>query len=70
MQFAIEPLGKRLLDDAVFFRIKEQLLIQREEHFLIPHHMWRLRFLLRLKGLELDLKIPQGHLAMQQQIQG
>lgn len=27
MQFAIEPLGKRLLDDAVFFRIKEQLLI-------------------------------------------
>lgn len=27
MQFAIEPLGKCLLDDAVFFRIKEQLLI-------------------------------------------
>lgn len=27
MQFSIEPLGKRLLDDAVFFRIKEQLLI-------------------------------------------
>lgn len=27
MQFAIELLGKHLLDDAVFFRIKEQLLI-------------------------------------------
>ena len=66
MQFAIEPLGKRLLDDAVFFRIKEQLLIQREEHFLIPHRLRGLRLLLWLESLELDLKIPQSHLAMQQ----
>ena len=29
-----------------------------------------LRLLLRLESLELDLKIPQGHLAMQRQIQG
>ena len=31
----------------------------------ICFHLWRLRFLLRLKGLELDLKIPQGYLAIQ-----
>ena len=44
--------------------------VQRKEHFFFPHRLRGLRFLLRLESLELDLKIPQGHLAMQQQIQG
>jgi len=44
--------------------------VQRKEHFFLTHRLRGLRFLFRLKSLELHLKIPQGHLAMQQQIQG
>ena len=44
--------------------------VQRKEYFSLAHCLRGLRLLLRFKSLELDLKIPQDHLAMQQQIQG
>ena len=44
--------------------------VQRKEYFFLAHCLRGLQFLFRLKSLELHIKIPQGHLAMQRQIQG
>lgn len=49
-------------------RQADQPPVQRKEHFFFPHRLRGLRLLLWLKSLELDLKIPQGYLAVQRQI--
>ena len=77
MQYYVEHSHEPIITTEEFDKVQTELARRKQisrqysgEHFFFPHHLRGLRFLLRLESLELDLKIPQGHLAMQRQIQG